>query len=183
MARVHVLIRLVLLAALSMIGCSSVYWILYLALPGLVALLVAQRGATRYLAEDAPRVARVLRWLAAAYAYLWLLTDAVPSQGDVAGPVDLVIEPGGAPTPVSAVARIVSSIPALILFALLSIGAALCWLVAAVAVLIRRRVPHAIAGFMAQVLSYQLQLFAYHVSLVEAYPSLEGAADVRHASV
>jgi len=95
MPRVHVAIRLILVAALSTIGCTSLYWVLYLALPALVALLITQKGSLRYLAEDTPRIERALRWLAAAYAYLWLLTDEVPTGLDASGAVELTIERSG----------------------------------------------------------------------------------------
>jgi len=40
-ARIHVVTRLVLLAALAALGCSSIYWFLYLALPALLFSLPA----------------------------------------------------------------------------------------------------------------------------------------------
>ncbi len=56
MNRIHVIIRLVLLAAIGAAGCSSLYWLLFLGLPALAALFIVQKGAPRYLEEDAPRV-------------------------------------------------------------------------------------------------------------------------------
>lgn len=91
MGRVHVVIRLALLCAIGSLGCSSVYWLLYLVLPAIAALLVSQHGTQGYLARDAPRVVHVLKWLAAAYAYLWLLTDRWPTSRDP-GPVELEVE-------------------------------------------------------------------------------------------
>src|SRR5262245_4965463 len=87
--RTQVIIRLVLLAALGAAGCSSAYWILYIGVPALVAMRISQTG-DQYLSNDAPRLARVLRWLAGAYAYLWLLTDAPPSTEPM-GIVDLEV--------------------------------------------------------------------------------------------
>src|SRR6185503_15779715 len=102
--RVHVVTRAALLLALGAVGTSSLYWVLYLALPALAALVIIQKGGERALAEDAPRTVRVLRWLASAYAYLWLLTDALPTRQG--GPVELSIEPGAPPTPTSALLRL-----------------------------------------------------------------------------
>jgi hypothetical protein len=172
LARIHVLIRLALLLAIATIGYSSVYWLLYLGGPALVALLVAQRGGERYRAEDAPRVVRALRWLAGAYAYLWLLTDALPTAG-AGGPVELEVEPGPPPTATSALLRLVTSLPALLLAALLSLAAGLLWIVGGVFVLVAERLPPAIAGFIALALRYHAQLAAYHLSLVDRYPTLE----------
>ena len=169
--RIHVFTRLVLLLAVGALGCSSIYWALYLALPAVVALLVLQRGSARYLAEDAPRATRVLRWFASAYAYLWLLTDTLPTAEG--GPVDLRVEASGSPTAASALLRVLTSLPALLLVVLLSAAASVLWVIGAVFILARERMPGAIADFLVVALRYQFRLFAYHLSLVERYPSLE----------
>jgi Domain of unknown function (DUF4389) len=181
MDRVHVLVRLTLLAALGTVGCSSVYWLLYLALPAVASLLISQKGSRRYLAEDGPRFARLLRWFAAAYAYLWLLTDAFPtSEGD--GPAQLEIEPGGSPSASAALLRLVSSLPALLVLAVLSLAATLLWPVGALAILVSRRVPAALRDFIAQTLCYQFRLFAYHLSIVDEYPAFSVSADTLRPS-
>jgi hypothetical protein len=183
MERIHVLIRVVLLLALGAVGWSSLYWLLYLALPAVAALLISQKGFERYFAEDAPRIVRVLRWLAAAYAYLWLLTDTFPtSEGSS---VELEVETGGTPTAGSALLRLLSSVPALLLLAVLSLAAGFLWLIGALALLAQNRVPTAIADFLELTLRYQFRFIAYHLSLVERYPSLEGVSavsDVRSAA-
>jgi len=51
----------------------------------------------------------------------------------------------------------------------------------AVFILAARRVPFAIADFLASVLRYQFRLLAYHLSLVDRYPIIE-QADVPHVS-
>ena len=182
--RIHVLIRLLLLMAIGAIGCSSVYWVLYLGLPALVALRILQRGSSgpqkgeeggdggaRYLAEDGPWIMRALRWVASAYGYLWLLTDVLPTaQG---GAVDLEIRTSGRPTASTALLRIVYAFPALLLLMILSVAVGLVWLVGAVFVLIRERMPAAIVDFLAFVLRFQMRLGAYHLSLVDRYPSFE----------
>jgi hypothetical protein len=171
MSRAQVAVRVVLLLALATIGCSSLYWLLYLALPAIAALLISRDGAEAYLAKDAPRVVRVLRLAAAAYAYLWLLTDDVPSADD-ASPVELTVDVGGSPSVSSAVRRLVTSLPALLLLAALSMIAAVLWVIGALAILATGRVPTAIAEFVAMKIAYQFRLIAYHLSLVDAYPSL-----------
>ena len=179
--RIHVVIRLVLLLALGTLGCSSLYWLLYLGLPALVALRIASGGSTRYVADDVPRITRALRWFAGAYAYLWLLTDAFPSS-ETGSPVDLEIEPAGSPTASSALLRLLYSVPALLLLAVLSIAAGILWIIGALAALIARRVPRAITSFLSLTLCYQFRLFAYHLSLVDRYPSLEAASQPRHVA-
>jgi hypothetical protein len=178
-ARIHVVTRLVLLAAFAALGCSGIYWFLYLAAPAAVALVVLQRGSQRYQSEDAPRIVRVLRWFASAYAYLWLLTDVLPTAGG--GPVDLRIEVGGRPTATSALLRLIFSVPALVLLAVLSLVASILWMIGAVLILIRERIPGPIVDFLTLTLRVQFQLVAYHLSLVEAYPSLH-AGRVAHAT-
>jgi hypothetical protein len=168
--RIHVLLRLVLMLALGFIGFSRVWGLVYLAVPALVALAIMHRGAGRYLAEDAPRIARGLRWVAAALAYLSLLTDALPTAEP--GPVDLAIEPRGTPTAASALLRLLASLPALLLVAVLSFVAGICWVAGAVCILVAERLPAALASFLTLTLRVEMRLCAYHLSLVDAYPSL-----------
>jgi hypothetical protein len=178
--RIHVVVRLVLLAAVGAVGCGPIYWVAYLAAPALVALAILHRGAGRYLAEDAPRLARGLRWLAAGLAYLSLLTDAPPAIEP--GPVELGVESTGEPTPPSALLRLVTSVPALIVVALLSIVAVPCWVVGAACILVSRRLPSFIGDFLTLTLRTELRLAAYHLSLVDVYPSLS-ESPAAHAPV
>jgi hypothetical protein len=177
--RIHVAVRLVLLCALAMVGCSSVYWLLYLVLPALVALMVSGDGAEHYLGREAPAFVRALRWVAGAYAYLWLLTDAPPTV-DASGPVELEVLVEGVPTAASALSRLVTSLPGLLLLALMSMVAVPLWIVGAVSILATERMPAAITDFIAMKLRYQFRLVAYHLSLVDAYPVVTDA-DAPHA--
>jgi hypothetical protein len=182
-ARFHVLVRLILLIVLGSVGCSSLYWLLYLAIPALVAVAVSGRGGERYLAEDAPRLARALGWLASAYAYLWLLTDEAPgASGERA--VQLHLELGPPPTARSALLRLVTSLPALILLALLSLLSAVLWVFGAIVILASERAPTSVLGFIERMLRYQFRLAAYHLSLVDRYPTFgEGVpTSIAHAA-
>jgi hypothetical protein len=174
-SRLHLVIRLVLLLALGALGVSSVYWALYLALPPLLALAILQKGGGRYLAEDAPRLVKALHWFAAAYGYLWLLTDVLPSVRE-AGPVDLKIEVAKAPTATAALWRLITSLPALVLVVALTVVGTLLWLVGALSVLATERLPVPIADFLALALRVQFRFLAYHLSLVDRYPSWGEAA-------
>ena len=64
--------------------------------------------------------------------------------------------------------------------AVLSMLAALARVVGAISVLVRERLPLAIGEFLELLLRYQFRLIAYHLSLVERYPST-GQATVSHA--
>ncbi len=68
--------------------------------------------------------------------------------------------------------RILSSLPALLLLAMVSLVAAVVWIVGALAVLATGRMPAFAHDFIAMKLRYQLRLLAYHLAIVEAYPSL-----------
>lgn len=179
-ARVHVVIRLALLLAIGVIGCASLYWMLYLALPALVAMVVMQKGGDHYIAQDASRIVRVMRWLAGAYAYLWLLTDVLPSS-TTEGAVELEVDASGKPTATSSLWRLLSTLPALLVAFVLSVAATLLWVIGAVAVLVNERMPAAIGDFLTMTLRFQTRLTAYHLSLVERYPSLEESSPV-HAT-
>jgi hypothetical protein len=179
-ARLHVAIRLALLAVLGAVGCSSLYWLAYLALPAIAALLIAQKGAERYVTEDATKILPALRWLAGIYAYLWLLTDTVPSSAGGSS-VELEVETVGNPTSASALLRLLYSLPALILLTVLSFVACFLWVIGAMAILIVRRVPRFAADFLNLTLRYQFRLIAYHLALVDAYPSFE-EVEIPHPS-
>ncbi len=175
MKRIHVVVRVAALAALGAVGCSSAYWVLYLGLPVLAALLVSRDGAAGYLDGDAPAAIRVLRWVASAYAYLWLLTDVLPTT-ERAGPVELSIQAGGTPTVGSALGRLLTSIPAALVLVLMSVAATVLWIFGAIAILATERVPPAIADFIAMTLRYQFRLLAYHLSVVQDYPVVTDAS-------
>jgi hypothetical protein len=167
--RLQIVIRLAVLAGLATVGCSSVYWLLYLALPTFAALLLSRDGSARYLADDAPATIRVLRWLAAAYAYLWLLTDALPGADDR---IVLRVDVGGRPTVTTALGRLVTSLPALLLLVVLSLAGGVLWVPGAIAVLVTGQMPEAFTDFLSMTLRYKFRLIAYHLSLVDAYPVL-----------
>jgi hypothetical protein len=169
-SRIHVVVRLVLLVAVGAIGCGPVYWLAYLASPALVALAILRRGADRYLADDARRIARALRWLVSALAYLSLLTDTPPTREP--GPIELEIEPGGTPTATSALLRLLTSLPALLLVVVLSTLASFCWVVGVVCILVSTRLPSLCRDYLTLTLRTQVRFLAYHLSVVDAYPSV-----------
>jgi hypothetical protein len=170
MTRVHVLIRLVLLAALGTIGCSSLYAVLYLALPAVAALEINRAGGAAYLQSATARATRTVTWLASAYGYLWMLTDAPPASE---GPVQLTVDPSGSPTVRSALLRLITSLPALLILAVLSIAATLLWCIGALIILVRQQPSAALMDFFALTLRYRFRLVAYHASLVDRYPTTE----------
>jgi hypothetical protein len=157
---------------LTTIGCSSLYWFLYLIIPIAVALRLSSTDRERYLGEDAHAIMHTLGWIASAYAYLWLLTDEVPGARAETRAVQMQIETSGAPAPSSALARLVYSVPALILLALLSMVATCLWVIGAITILFSGRVPSFVTDFIELKLRYQFRLVAYHFSLVDRYPTI-----------
>jgi hypothetical protein len=168
--RIHVAIRLVLVVALGLVAWSSIYWLLYLALPAMVALDLLQKGSEAFITRDAPRVVRGLRWLAGAEAYLFFLSNELPSS--TGGAIDLNVNLSASPTASGALARLLLSLPALLLVAILSAVSSLVWILAAIVALVTERIPRLFGDFFVVVLRLKYRLLAYHLSLVDRYPSL-----------
>jgi hypothetical protein len=80
--RFGLVLRVLVLLTLGAFGVSlaAIFFVVCLSLPALAAGLLADRGTRGYLATDAPRILRVLRWLAAIYGWLGWATDALPSR-------------------------------------------------------------------------------------------------------
>ena len=168
--RAEVAIRVVLVVALGIVTWSAISWILYLALPALVALVLLRKGPDTFRTQDAPRVIRVLSWLAGAEAYLAFLTNELPSTAG--GTVRLQVNVTATPTASGALVRLVSSLPALLLVAVLSAVSSLVWVVAAIVALATERTPRIVGDLFLVVLRLKYRLVAYHLSLVDRYPSL-----------
>jgi hypothetical protein len=169
----HVFVRLVVLLALGSAFWSSLYWILYLSLPAVAAVLLLQKGPAS-AAVGAPRIVNVLRWVARTDAYLSMLTDELPS-GDGGSVVVFEVDAGGEAGVVSALLRWVTSLPALLVLAVLSCVGSVVWIIGAVAVVATEQLPEWVASFLETLLRYRMRFLAYHLSLVQAYPSLHDA--------
>ena len=63
-SRLHVVTRAVILLALAALCSSSIYWVLYLILPAVAALVVSHKGGERAMAEEGTTAVQLLRWLA-----------------------------------------------------------------------------------------------------------------------
>ena len=169
--RHHVALRLVVLGVLTMLGVSLgwTFALLYLLLPAYAALTVGKHGPDRFLADDAPAVTRFLRWVLAFYAYLAVLTDRLPTS---AAEIDARYEvtPTGPPRAGSALARLLTSIPAVIFLAVLGVIGCVTWVFQMLTVLLHKQVPESLYGVQLGVMRFQARLLAYHASLVDEYP-------------
>lgn len=169
--RVQLLLRVVVLAALSCLGATlgAVMGFAYFALPLVAAILVSQRGAAGFMERSAPRVARALAWLMALFAYFFLLTDRLPLDGSDAS-ATLEVHPRGNPSVGDALLRFITSLPSAFVFGLLCLIAYAVWLISALMIVITETYPPGLYDFQCGVLRWQARLLAYHGSLVDKYP-------------
>jgi Domain of unknown function (DUF4389) len=172
--RAHVFLRIALLIVIGWIGHPM--GLLWLGIPVVAAILVAQRGGQRYLDEDGPKVTRVLNWVLDLVAYLALLTDRLPGGDE--DPVRFEVERSGSPTVGSALLRILYAIPSLIVLAILVFFGAIVWVIGLVCVLVSEKYPEGLWRFLRGIVRWEACLFAYLASLVDRYPpfSLETAS-------
>ena len=164
--RGHVFLRIALLILIGwLVHPAGLLWI---GLPVLTAVLVAQKGGRRYMDEDGPTVARALKWIIAFAAYIALLTDELPKRDSRV--VRFTVEPGGTPTTSSAMLRIVYAIPNVIVLALLTWVGAIVWTIAMVLVLLTGSYPESWWQFLRGIVTWDARLMAYLASLVDRYP-------------
>jgi hypothetical protein len=164
--RAHVFLRVGLLVVIGWLGHP--FGLLWLGLPLVAAILISQKGGQRYLDGNGPTVTRVLNWILDLVAYLALLTDELPSQGEHS--VRFQIERSGSPTVGSALLRILYAIPNLIVLAILAFVGAIVWLVAVVLVLVNETYPDSLWRFLLGLVRWEAYVLAYLASLVDRYP-------------
>lgn len=171
--RDQLLARIALGLALAILGVSLgwIIGVLYLVIPVGVAVCVAALGTTRYRDTVMPRVRRAVEWLLGASAYLLLLTDWLPAAG--VKPIDVELRMTGSPTIVSALGRLLLSIPSLVVLMVLTVISQLVWLGAAIFVVLGARMPRMFLAYQRGVLRWQAHLLAYHASLVDEYPPFQ----------
>lgn len=171
--RVQLALRIVALLVLSGVGLSLGAFVgfLYMMLPLLAAVLISQGGPGRFLEEDAPRISRAIGWVLSIYAYFALLTDRLPIKGSEPA-VQYSVVPTGVPTVGSALVRLLLTVPAALLLALLGCVSWFIWIVAAAMILITGSYPDGLHDFQCGVLRWLARMLAYHGSLVEEYPPL-----------
>jgi hypothetical protein len=180
MSRAHVGLRIALFVLFSwLLGSSTSFGVTYLAFPVVAAVLIAQKGGQRFVAEDAQRMTIWLRFVSGLLAYLGLLSHELPT---LARPtVILEMTPAGSPTVGSALLRILKGIPNAIVLAIFGCAGWVVWIIAAVAILIKEQYPVSLWNFQLGIVRWQVRLLAYLTSLVEPYPPF--ALDTDHADV
>lgn len=173
MARVHVLLRLLVAAVLGS-ASYSIGWpggFVYLAVPAISAVLISQHRAERFLDRDARLLTKVYGWFMAFHAYMGLLTDQFPLDGDER-PVRYEGEPRAAPSVGGALLRIVTSLLLVVVLCFIGMLSAIVWVISAISILFVGRYPRPLFDFQCGVLKLQGQALVYHASLVDEYPRI-----------
>lgn len=169
--KVHVAIRVLIVIVLALL-VGSVGWIwgaAYLIFPIAAAILISQRGADRFLEDSDSNVTLWLRYVAAFYAYIGMLTDRFINE-DPIETLQLSVHPDGEPTPGSALLRIIIGIPHAIVLAILAIAFIVVLPLAAIWILVDERYPSWAYDFSRGWLRWATRLLAYMASLTDEYP-------------
>ncbi len=146
----------------------GLFTLLYLALPVVAAIAIADRGPAGYQGTLGARVTALLRWILSFWAYMVFVTDRFPTRR--ASLVELDIAPSGAPTAGSALLRLIYGIPEALVLAILAFAGGFIWIIQAIAVLVSRACPRILVRYQRGVLRWAARLLAYQASLVEPYP-------------
>jgi hypothetical protein len=175
--RGHILLRLALLVAISLL--AAFVWLIaliYLVIP-IVAAALLSRDQDGFLTNDAPRVKRLIHWVASFDAYLVLLTDRFPLDGpEVNSRMDIAYS--GQPTVGSAVLRLVTSIPSSLCLIALGIASTITGVVSGVCILLTETYPEPLYRFHTAAVRWTARLLAYHASLTDQYPPFELDTDM-----
>ena len=169
--RVQLLVRLLVLIAFGMIHESGLglFGLVYFLLPVVAAVLITQRGGEGYLDRDAPWLVSALEWVVGFYAYMLFVTDRFPLDKRERA-LQLHVAVDGHPSVGSALARLLASLPQLVVLFFVGLVSAVVSVIAAVGILLFETYPEALRTFQQEVVSWLARLFAYHGSLVQKYP-------------
>jgi hypothetical protein len=170
--RLQLGLRVLVLVVLGFLGVTGGWFsmLLYLVLPLAAAIVIAAQGPDGWLRRGAGVVEKVLRWLISFGAYMAFLSDRFPT-GE-ATLVRFAIHPTGRPTVGSALGRVISTLPAAVVLAILAFVGGFVWVICAVSVLFAERAPEPLLDYQRGVLRWAARLCAYHASFVEAMPPL-----------
>jgi hypothetical protein len=168
--RAGVPLRLVILLLFFLPG--SINWIASLFyLPITTAVLVSQKGPQGYFVEDRERMTVLVGWIVGIYSYFAYLTDDLTLDARSATSIRFTVEASGEPTPRSALARIVTSLPNVAVFGVFGIAALGVWVLASFSILLTGNYPRPLYAYQRAINRWQARLFSYHTSLVSDYPS------------
>ena len=179
--KAQVALRIVIVVVLSLLQIGNiVFGGAYLILPVLAAVLISQKGAAQYLADAEQGPTKWLRYLLGFFSYMALATDKTPTSDP--GAIEFQVQTTGSPTVGSSLLRIVLAIPHAIVLGLLGIIFAICWIVAAISILMNGTYPDWAANFIRGYLRWTARLMVYIASLVDEYPPFSFDAE-EHAAL
>ena len=168
--KAQVVLRVIIVGVLAFLQIGNiVLGGAYLLLPVIAAILIAQKGAERYLAEAETGPTKWLRYLLGFYSYMALATDKIPTK-EPEKIIQLHVQTTGSPTVGSTLLRIILAIPHAIVLGIVGIAFAVVWLIAAISILINGSYPDWAFNFIRGYLRWNARLFAYMASLVDEYP-------------
>lgn len=142
---------------------------MYLIIPIVAAVMIAQQGAEKYLAEAERGPTKWLRYLIMFYSYMTLATDKLQTHG----PEEVVtfnVQPNGSPSVGQALLRIILGIPHAIVLGFIGIAVFVIWVICAISILASGSYPAWAADFIRGYLRWNARLLAYMASLVDEYP-------------
>lgn len=181
--RVQLLVRALVLIAFGIVHQSGpgLFGLLYFFLPVIAAILITQRGGAHYLESAAPWLVSVLEWTIGFYAYMLFVCDVFP-LGERERAVRLRVIPSGAPTTASALVRLVTTLPHVLVLAILGIASVVVAVIAALNVLLFETYPEAMRSFQQDVTVRIARVFVYHASIVDTYPTRDRSTDLAQSS-
>jgi hypothetical protein len=170
-ARIHVLFRL-LAAFVLYVVVSPVMGLLLVVGPVITALLANHARGDQFHERYQANYLKALQFIVDLNDYLLVTTDSFPEWG-VKGPATVEVNPSGHPTFGSALLRIITVIPHMIVLALLGAVAGIFTLLAMVTVLLDASVPDVLWRFQTGFVNWYARALAYLYSMVEEYPPFQ----------
>jgi hypothetical protein len=168
-ARSGVPLRLVILVLFFIPG--AINWVASLFyLPITTAVLVREKGPQRFFAEDRERMTVLVGWIVGIYSYFAYLTDHLTLDARAESEIRFSVVPSGSPTPRSALLRIATSVPNVIVFGVFGLVALVVWVMAGLFIVATGNYPRALFAYQRAINRWQAHLFSYHTSLVDDYP-------------
>jgi hypothetical protein len=150
---------------------GSINWVASLFyLPITTAVLVHQKGPERFLAEDHERMTVLIGWIVGIYSYFAFLTDRFSLDARESTDIRFSVVPSGSPTPRSALLRIATSLPNIIVFGAFGIAALGVWVIAGASILVTGNYPRSLFAYQRGINRWQARLFSHHTSLIADYP-------------
>ena len=169
MGRAQVFLRILVVALISWVaGSGGQLSLLYLGVPTVAAILIAQKGGDRYLSENGDTVTRWLAFVVGLFAYLNLVVDELPTLSNPN--IRLTVNRSGSPTVGGALMRILLGLPSAFVLAIVGVVSWIVWVIAAISVLVNEQYPESLWRFQRGVLQWEARLLGYLASIVEPYP-------------